>query len=441
VTVLFRREPEAAGESHSARMRSAQGPARSDGAPVSSGPTIQEVVSRRLVTAHFQPVVHLDTREVVAYEALARGPAGTPLESPAALFAAAGEAGLEWELDTVAHAAAFKAALDANLHPSTSLFVNSNPASVGRQIPPDLVPTVVLAYNRLRVFLEISEKALAIDPNATLSGIERARASGWGVSLDNVGLTPDSLALMPFARPDVVKVDVSLVHDQPHPSAPRVMGLVTGHAERTGAAILATQIESEAQARTARSLGATLGQGYLFGRPGALPVQPHPPNRAIPLIAGLPAVDPADTPYRLATSVQPALPAAPPVLEALAAHLEQRAALDQDPPVVLACLPENRLMSGESLAFLQVLARGASHLAVLSGEPPRHQLPGVRVVQLAEDDALRAEYTTIVIGPHYSALLTAREDAERGGYTYRLAYDRDLVIRAARTLLHRVTRD
>jgi EAL domain-containing protein (putative c-di-GMP-specific phosphodiesterase class I) len=410
------------------------------GAPVMAGPPVEEVVANRLVTAHFQPIVHLDTRQVVAYEALARGPAGTAMENPAALFAAARTAGLEWELDTVAHAAAFKAALDANLHPSTSLFVNSNPASVGRQIPADLVPTMVMAFKKLRVFLEISEKAMSIDPDATLSGMEKARGSGWGVSLDNVGLTTDSLALMPFARPDVVKVDVSLVHERPSPLAPRVMGVVSAHVERTGAAILATCIESEAQARTARSLGATLGQGYFFGRPGPLPDNTQPPVRAIPLIGGLPPVDPADTPFGLATSVHPALSAATPVLESLASHMEQRAALDHDPPVVLACLPRARMMSGESLAFLQVMARAASHLAVLAGEPPRHEMPGVRIVPLADDDPLRAEWTMIIIGPHYSAMLTAREDAG-DVFQYRLVYDRELVVRAARTLLHRVTRD
>jgi EAL domain-containing protein (putative c-di-GMP-specific phosphodiesterase class I) len=47
----------------------------------------------------YQPVVRLPERRVVAYEALARGPVGSALESPAALFSAAAAEGLVPELD------------------------------------------------------------------------------------------------------------------------------------------------------------------------------------------------------------------------------------------------------------------------------------------------------------------------------------------------------
>src|SRR5689334_9789563 len=103
---------------------------------------VHRIVAERDVTAIFQPIVHLDTRETVAFEALTRGPAGTPLEAPAALFAAAREANLGWELDTIARVAAFRTALDGHLPPSTSLFVNADPASVGRPVPADMAGTL-----------------------------------------------------------------------------------------------------------------------------------------------------------------------------------------------------------------------------------------------------------------------------------------------------------
>jgi len=403
-------------------------------------PTIEEVVQRRLVTAVFQPIVHLDSREIVGYEAFARGPAGTQWANPALMFGAAHKAGVDWELDLVAHTAAFKAALAARLPTSMSLFINANPSSVGRQVPADLAPTLALAYSRLRVFMEMSEQALAVDPDAFLSSIERARASGWGISLDNVGLTPNSLALVPFARPDVIKLDVSLVHEQTHPHAPRVMSSVTAHAERTGASIMALGIETEAHLRTGRGLGAVLGQGYLFGRPGPLDEHLANPSNAIPLIDALPPVDREETPFRLATADHPALPVTQQVLAALASHLEQRAALDQDPPVVLVCLPRAQMFSGAPLAYLQTLVRSASFLAAVVGEPPAHAIPDVRVIPLAENDPLRGEWSIILIGPHYSAMLTARKyKGENDEFGYRLVYDRPTVTRAARLVLQRVT--
>lgn len=403
------------------------------------GADVDQIVAERLVTAHFQPIVHLDTREVVAYEALARGPVGTVLERPDALFAAAAQAGVAWELDMIARVAAFRAALDADLHPAMSLFVNADPASVGRPVPPELVGTLAEALSRLRVFLDISERALGSSPAATLIGIERARSTGWGISLDNVGLTADSLALMPFARPDVVKVDVSLLQGDGHQRAPRVLGAITAHRERTGAVTLAAGVETEEHVRMARALGATYGQGFLFGRPGPLPEHTDDPTCPLPLIDSLPPVEADDTPFRVASGAGRAAPASRAVIEALADDLEQRAALDQDPPVFLTCLPAQHLMSGSPLAFLEVIARSASFAAALCAEPPRHPVPGALIHALDSGDPLRAEWVTIVIDPHRAVLLTARGDEEDGTLSFRLTYDRTVVVRAARILMRRIT--
>ncbi|OLB82519.1 MAG: hypothetical protein AUI14_00600 [Actinobacteria bacterium 13_2_20CM_2_71_6] len=312
---------------------------------------------------------------------------------------------------------------------------------MGGPVPDDLAPTLALAQARLRVFLEMSERSLSVDPQATLQGIERARAAGWGVALDNVGVTAHSLAVMPFANPDVVKIDVSLVHERTHPHAPRVMNALTAHAERTGASIMAVGIETEAHARTARGLGAVLGQGYHFGRPGPLPTVPRVPTQPIGLIPALSPPAKVDTPFGLATADHPALPAPVSVLAALASHVEQRASLDPDPAVVLACLPRNQMISGAPLALLQMLARNASFIAALVGDVPPHPIPDVRLVRLPFNDPLRKEWTVIVLGPHYSAMLTARERANRrdpDDFAYRLVYDRTTVVRASQVILQRL---
>jgi EAL domain-containing protein (putative c-di-GMP-specific phosphodiesterase class I) len=438
MVVLFQRGPESAQSPEPDQQERAQ-----VAAPATDGPSIEQVVRGRMVRAFFQPIIHLDSGDVVGYEALARGPVGTAFESPGPMFAAAAKAGLSWELDLVAHAAAFRAAVEAQLHPSTALFINvATPSSAG-PVPPDLMPALALARARLRVFMEMSERSLSADAEATMLGIERARAAGWGIALDNVGVTAASLALMPFAYPDVVKIDVSLVHEQTHPYAPRVMNTVTAHAERTGAAIMAVGIESEAHARTARGLGAELGQGYHFGRPAPLDGQPVPrdPEHEIRLIAQRPVLPAKVTPYELATECRPALAVADPVLAALAGHVEQRAGLDPDPTVVLACLPKNQMVSGEPLAVLQTLAGNASYIGALVGELPANAIPDVHLVRLDDNDAMRRELTMILLGPHYSAMLTARRQASvTGGYAYRLVYDRTTVEQAAAVILRRINK-
>ena len=74
----------------------------------------------------FQPIVDLDTGQVVAYEALARGPQG-PLERPDLLFAAARAAGRLADLDAACRTAAFRGAVDLGLLAPLTVFVNVEP--------------------------------------------------------------------------------------------------------------------------------------------------------------------------------------------------------------------------------------------------------------------------------------------------------------------------
>ena len=85
------------------------------------------------------------------------------------------------------------------------------------------------------------------------------------------------------------------------------MNAVNAHAERTGAVVLAEGIETEEHLATARALGATLGQGWYFGRPG--------PGAAPGLVAGelvLPGGPPSGSsdvsPFACLPGVRPVAP-------------------------------------------------------------------------------------------------------------------------------------
>jgi EAL domain-containing protein (putative c-di-GMP-specific phosphodiesterase class I) len=131
------------------------------------------------------------------------------------------------------------------------------------------------------VVLEITERALATRPAELLRTVERVRSVGWGVAVDDVGAEAMSLAFMPLLRPDVVKLDLRLVQERPGPAIAEIMNAVNAHAERTGSVVLAEGIEDEAHLAMARALGATLGQGWLFGRPGPGPVEGAVPGSLV----------------------------------------------------------------------------------------------------------------------------------------------------------------
>jgi EAL domain-containing protein (putative c-di-GMP-specific phosphodiesterase class I) len=196
--------------------------------------TISDVLAAGAVHSVFQPIVDLDSGRVVAYEALARGPEG-PLARPDELFAAARRDGRLSELDAACRMAAFRGAVEQDLLAPLTLFVNVEPEVLDTAPLDDLLAIAQAAPGQLRVVLEITERALAVRPADLLRTVERVRALGWGVALDDVGADVMSLAFMPLLRPDVVKLDLRLVQDRPGPAVAEIMNAVNDHAERTGA--------------------------------------------------------------------------------------------------------------------------------------------------------------------------------------------------------------
>ena len=217
----------------------------------------------------YQPIVDLTTRAVVGFEALARWP-NLADATPDVVFEAARENGRTLELDWACRLAALEGALAFGLDRRHVLFVNVEPETLGRGVPKAAEPILAAAQSELRVVIELTERSLARHPAELLRLVEWARTNGWGIALDDVGAEPASLALLPFLAPDVIKLDISLVRQRPTSDQAAIMAAVMAHSEHTGAVVLAEGIETQAHLDQALALGATLGQGWLLGRPGPL---------------------------------------------------------------------------------------------------------------------------------------------------------------------------
>src|SRR5436305_3871019 len=120
------------------------------------------------------------------------------------------------------------------------------------------------AAKNLLAFAEVTERALTHNPAQLLESVRRLRARGFGLALDDVGADPRSLALLPLLRPDVVKLDLKLIHDHPSRASGEVMNAVCAYAEQSGAEIVAEGVENDRHLLAAHSLGATLAQGWYF---------------------------------------------------------------------------------------------------------------------------------------------------------------------------------
>jgi diguanylate cyclase (GGDEF)-like protein/PAS domain S-box-containing protein len=393
------------------------------------------------VRSVFQPIVELDSGRVVAYEALARGPEGA-LERPDVLFAAARAAGRLAELDQICRAAAFRGAVEQGLLAPMTVFVNVEPEVLDSAPLDDLLAIAEGAPGDLRVVLEITERALAARPAELLRTVERVRALGWGVAVDDVGADSMSLAFLPLLAPDVIKLDLRLVQDRPGPAVAEIMNAVNAHAERTGALVLAEGIETEAHLAMAHALGATLGQGWHFGRPGPGAA----PGRVTGELAlrGGPASAPLGiSPFGCLPAGRPLRRSAKSLLIELSKQLEREAMRLGETCVVAATFQEARHFTPSTIQRYRDLVERTGFVCALGEDLAVEPLPGVRGAALDPADPVRGEWDVVVLSPHFSAALLAHDlgdggpDLERT-FEYALTYDRDTVIAAAHALLTRV---
>jgi EAL domain-containing protein (putative c-di-GMP-specific phosphodiesterase class I) len=376
----------------------------------------------------FQPILDLRNDAVVGYEALMRsGPEDGALHGAEELLAAARREDSTVALDLAARDAALRIAAGHGLDAPFSLFLNADPETLDSGTPD-------LPVTPFTLLVEVTEPALIARPEAMLRALTRLRSAGWGIALDDVGGDSRSLALMSVLYPDVIKLDMRLLAGRAHEDIARVVTAVGAEAERRHATVLAEGIDSEAQLATARAFGATLGQGYLLGPPGALPEQLPGAGRPLRLPGG--AGDPfGATPWERVTNwVRPRRGSRALVIRAADVIVDRAAELGET-AMVLASMSDERLGPAadarygrlpDRVAFVGVLNAGSTFDGT-----------NVRGGRLGPDDPLRGTGTLVALAPDFAACYVVREVGP-DDWEFAVTYDRETVVECALPLMARM---
>jgi EAL domain-containing protein (putative c-di-GMP-specific phosphodiesterase class I) len=222
----------------------------------------------------FQPVAHIGARlqddalQVRSVEALSRFPVtDRPVEH---WFDLAWRHGLGVDLEL----AAIRRAFDALplLPQPIRLAVNASPETLASSRLRDVIPLAEAP----RITVELTEHVLLDDFEALRPGLERVRATGISLAIDDLGTGSSNLQHLVELAPDVVKIDLSItdgVETDPRRRA-LVAALVTFTRE-TGMRLVTEGVERLETARALDRLGVAYGQGWWLSRAvhaGALPL-------------------------------------------------------------------------------------------------------------------------------------------------------------------------
>ena len=207
----------------------------------------------------YQPIVSLRTGQVVGYEALARF--GSGQRSPLGFFSAADELGRRTELE--AHL--LQLALTAVMPSGCFLAVNICPVL----LTSDAIWSLLRAHGRLDgIVIELTEHSPVDHLPPLRRRVDQLRERGARIALDDVGAGWSGLAQMAALRPDIVKLDKSLVKGLADDEVKLALAeLMAGFVDRIGSQLLAEGVEQPRELDALSELGMDLAQGWLLGRP------------------------------------------------------------------------------------------------------------------------------------------------------------------------------
>jgi diguanylate cyclase (GGDEF)-like protein len=202
-----------------------------------------------------QPIVDLATRQPVAVEALTRFPDG----DAAAIFDIARQDGTWADLEAAAISAARRLR-----RPGLLLAVNVSLDGLAA-----LPVREALSGDLTGVILEVTEHS-DLEPDEELdSEVQSCRDRGAVIAVDDWGKGYSNLDRLLLLRPEIVKIDMSLVHHLDLDYHRETVKTVVTWADHVGARICAEGVETEEQWRQLLAIGVHLGQGSFFGAPSA----------------------------------------------------------------------------------------------------------------------------------------------------------------------------
>ncbi|HNJ97908.1 MAG TPA: EAL domain-containing protein [Ilumatobacteraceae bacterium] len=236
---------------------------------------LYRALDRRELRLFHQPILDLQSGDVVGFEALMRWQqADGTIVSPAEFIPIAEDTGTIVPIGSWAMLEALTQLRrwidDAVCSPSATMSVNVSP----RQLSDTNFPAIVSeALTRSGVspqllWLEVTESVMIAEPELALATLRRLRSLGVRVALDDFGTGYSSLSLLQKFPLQRIKIDRAFVHGvADNPNDRSLVRTIVAMGRSLGLDMVAEGVESVHQLQVLSDLGCTKAQGYLISHP------------------------------------------------------------------------------------------------------------------------------------------------------------------------------
>lgn len=234
---------------------------------------LHEILEKQLLAPLFQPVVSLRENAIHGYEALIRGPSGSPLHAPISLFDAATRNGQLAELELLCRRVSLESYRRLDL--PGKLFLNISPAYL---MQPGFQRGLTLEHMRAigipadRVVIELTEHSPTHDYGLLRAAAAHYKSMGFEIAIDDLGAAYAGLRLWHELRPNYVKIDMHFVQGIHEDRGKRqFVQSIQEIALSLNCKVIAEGVETRDEYLAINELGIGFGQGYYFARPSATP--------------------------------------------------------------------------------------------------------------------------------------------------------------------------
>ena len=235
---------------------------------------IINILDGKLLTPHFQPIVSLTHKKIMAYEALIRGPSNSALQSPLNLFAIAEQFNLSTRLEFLARELTIQRYAELDIE--EKLFINASPLVL---LQPEFKKGETLrlldqyGVNPRSVVIELTEHKPADNYAIMRASAKHYRSMGFEIALDDLGAGYSGLRLWSELLPEYVKVDRHFIQDlHDDPVKLNFVRSIQSMAVSLNCNVIAEGIETEEEFKAIEQIGIGYAQGYYFARPTVIPV-------------------------------------------------------------------------------------------------------------------------------------------------------------------------
>jgi EAL domain-containing protein (putative c-di-GMP-specific phosphodiesterase class I) len=221
---------------------------------------LSEALARQTLRTVLQPIVSFPAGEILGYEALTRGPAGSPVERADRLFATAARCGLTARVEIACAWAALQWA--DRLPESKWLSINTSPLSLADG-------ALRQALSRPDIVVEITEHLPLTDARGLLPWLAPMRTRGAWLSLDDTGCGYTDMQAAQALRPDFVKLCITIIKSVTRNPESVLGGLkeTIARLKALGIGVLAEGVETPREAELLSALDIDYAQGWLYGKP------------------------------------------------------------------------------------------------------------------------------------------------------------------------------